>query len=337
MKVLVLHSEVPEGAAPDEEDTLVQANAVSAALEQLGHDPVRMPFSMNLEAAVKRIRDERPDVVFNLVETVVGTGRFIHFSPQILEYLKIPFTGSGADALFTTSNKVLAKTLLQRSGIPTPRWVTADSPADPGTPPAIGSFIVKSVWEHASIGLDADSIIAVSGPGDLPAGIESGRGRAGGECFAELFVEGREFNVSLLGGGDRPDVLPIAEIRFEDFPSGKPRVVDYRAKWDVNSFEFRHTPRSFEFPETDLGLLQRLGELSRSCWELFGLRGYARVDFRVDGNGLPWVLEVNSNPCLSPDAGFVAACERAGLDFCRVIERILMDVRVRCGSMAVAG
>ena len=70
-------------------------------------------------------------------------------------------------------------------------------------------------------------------------------------------------------------------------------------------------------------MLATLKELALRCWKLFGLRGYARIDFRVDREGKPWILEVNANPCLSPDAGFSAATLRAGLTFPDVLRRIL--------------
>ena len=131
--------------------------------------------------------------------------------------------------------------------------------------------------------------------------------KQGGECFAEAYIDGREFNLSLLASKAGPQVLPPAEIRFEDYPEGKTRIVGYRAKWHESSFEYLHTVRSFEFPPEDDELLSRLKDLAVRCWSLFDLRGYARVDFRVDRDGRPWVLEVNVNPCLSPDAGFFAA------------------------------
>ena len=120
-------------------------------------------------------------------------------------------------------------------------------------------------------------------------------------------------------------MLPPAEIVFDGYPPGKPRIVGYRAKWDAESFEYRHTVRSFEFERRDAPLVDSLRSLALRCWELFGLRGYARVDFRVDAAGRPWILEVNANPCLSPDAGFAAAAARAGLSFERVVERIVGD------------
>ncbi|MBU0743281.1 D-alanine--D-alanine ligase, partial [bacterium] len=141
--------------------------------------------------------------------------------------------------------------------------------------------------------------------------------------FAEAYVEGREFNLSLLDGPDGPRVLPPAELHFVDYPPGKPRIVGYTAKWDETSFEYGHTVRSFDLADGDGPLATRLADLALACWRLFDLRGWARVDFRVDADGAPWILEANANPCLSPDAGFQAAVTRAGLDFDAAVARIL--------------
>jgi D-alanine-D-alanine ligase len=122
-------------------------------------------------------------------------------------------------------------------------------------------------------------------------------------------------------------VLPLAEMTFVDFPAGKPRIVDYEAKWDEASFGYNNTVRRFDFGPEDAGLLASLREISLACWKLFDLAGHVRVDFRVDAAGNPYVLEVNTNPCLSPDAGFAAAAARAGLTPEQVMARILGDLR----------
>jgi len=118
-------------------------------------------------------------------------------------------------------------------------------------------------------------------------------------------------------------VLPHAEIRFIDYPSGKRKIVDFRAKWDEASFEYHHTIRCFDFLPEDKQLLEKLSALAKECWQVFGLGGYARVDFRVDNDGNPWVLEINANPCISPDSGFVAAAAMAGINYADFIARIL--------------
>jgi D-alanine-D-alanine ligase len=120
-----------------------------------------------------------------------------------------------------------------------------------------------------------------------------------------------------------PEVLPAAEILFKGFSPEKPRIVGSAAKWDEHSFEYHATVRSFELRAEDGELAERLRRPAVACWRALGLRGYARVDFRVDEEGQPWILEANANPCLSPDAGFAAAAAHGGLSFDDVIERIL--------------
>jgi len=331
MRVAVVHHAVPPEAPADEQDVLEQAAAVVSALRQLGHEAVAFPCGLDLERVRRELTTRGIEIVFNLVESLDGTGRLIHLFPFLLDAMGLPYTGATALSQMITSHKVLAKERLRAHGIATPDWVgpfpkagsgiEGDSPSgeDPN-----GRWIIKSLWEHASVGLDAHSI--VKGTQADPAAVLPERAnRLGGACFAERFVEGREFNLSLLTAPKGPQVLPPAEILFEDFAPEAPRVVDYQAKWDPASHAYHHTPRRFDFPADDRPLLLELEETARRCWNLFPLRGYARVDFRVDGDGKPWVLEINANPCLSPDAGFAAALTQAGISFPDAVERIVQE------------
>ncbi len=419
MKIAVLHGEVAAGADIDEQDVLTQVDCVSRGLAALGHKPVAVPVSLNLAAASRTLTDLQPAMAFNLVETIAGQGRLIHIVPALLDALKIRYTGAATEAMLLTSNKLLAKRWLTAVGLPTPPWFTGNE-ADPirgdGSPsmmptarlgagpahpdgrearlsspdrPEAKAWVVKSVWEHASIGLDEDSVLFGANRERLIAEMDARRESLGGECFVEAYIDGREFNLSLLAAGaevspgervafprnkpspperasgcergagtDRrasdyaflrernargigpagqheigparvcdPEVLPPAEIRFDAYPPGKVRVVGYRSKWMEGSFEFSNTPRGFDFPAQDAPLLADLRGLALRCWRLFDLKGYARVDFRVDKEGRPWILEVNANPCLSPDAGFFAAALRADLDFPAVLTRIIQNTR----------
>ncbi|MBD3307870.1 D-alanine--D-alanine ligase [candidate division KSB3 bacterium] len=324
MTVAILHAEMTEDARKDEQDTLVQVEAVSQALRELGHDPVAVAFSLNIPETMQYLQALQPEIVFNLVEAVAAQGRLIHVAPAILDVLSLPYTGAQTEAMFLTSNKLLTKRLLHASGFATPPWVsTATLREEPSI--TAGRYIVKSVWEDASIGLSEEAVIEANSAAELRRMLAMKREQCGGENFAEAFVEGREFNLALLAGAHGPEVLPPAEIYFDAYPDGKLRIVDYRAKWEEDSFEYQHTPRRFVFCETDAALLDRLKILAEACWRLFDLRGYARVDFRVDQAEVPWILEVNANPCLSPDAGFMAAAAQAGLSMNQVVERILYD------------
>jgi D-alanine-D-alanine ligase len=321
--VVIIHNPVHGQASADEQDVLTQASQVASALEESGYRVRVMPFDLRSEAYAAELKRLRPLCAFNLVESVDGDGRLIHWACSFLDHLKIPYTGAGSEAMFLTSNKVLAKKWMHSSGIPTPPWLV------PGNRtrcrcPFPGEYIVKALWEEASIGMDETSVVTALSRGELEALVNARAGRMGHECFAERFIDGREFNLSILAGVQGPQVLPPAEIRF-DFPPGRKRIVDYRAKWDEESLEYRATRRSFEFAPDDAPLLERLESLALRCWRLFELKGYARVDFRVDGEGNPFVLEINANPCISPDSGFVAAAARAGILFWELACRIVAD------------
>ena len=162
------------------------------------------------------------------------------------------------------------------------------------------TWIVKSVWEHASFGLDDGCV--VNSLTAARARIDHCHAQHGGSWFAEQFIDGREFNVSVLEVDHKPLVLPIAEMTFVDFPSGKPKIVGYAAKWDEAAPEFYATQRSFADIATRRARPYCQG-CDKSAGTHFALRGYARIDLRMDADGVPWVLEVNANPCLSPDAG----------------------------------
>lgn len=328
MNVSIVHNSITQDDGPDATDVMVQVAAVCDALVQLGYSVDVLACSLNLEQISARLRETKTELVFNLVESLDGHGRLIHLFPALLEALRLPYTGSSAAAIATTSNKTEAKEVLRHAGLPTPDWA-GPIPADEEKIWGIVNdsfWIVKSLWEHASLGMDADSVVRPGSAEELFSILRQRVAGLGGACFAEQFIEGREFNIALLAGDSGPEVLPPAEILFEDFGSRMPRIVDYSAKWDETSFAYRHTPRCFDFKEEDSPLLEKLVKISKQCWHLFNLKGYARVDFRIDHAGRPWILEVNANPCLSPDAGFAAALERAGLSFTEAVRRIVEDI-----------
>ncbi|MGB5984086.1 MAG: D-alanine--D-alanine ligase [Desulfobacterales bacterium] len=331
MRIAVVHNAVYDDSSPDERDVLVQADAVIASLKRLGHETVRLDCDLDLSAIKRRIGEVAPQLVFNLVESLAGTGRLIHLFPSLLEALAVPFTGASAETLFLTSNKTLAKVQMRAADLNTPDWVGPLKGRRPQVSPVSGQWprhwIIKSVWEHASIGIDEQALLDGVETPRLNALLAERAAHLGGGCFAEAFIEGREFNLSVLDGPRGPVVLPPAEIIFEGFGDNQPRIVGYQAKWNSDSFAYHHTPRRFDFDSQDGPLLERLESMALRCWELFDLRGYARVDFRVDADRSPWVLEINANPCLSPDAGFAAALERAGLQFEDALARIV----VTCG------
>ncbi|MHB8138676.1 MAG: D-alanine--D-alanine ligase family protein [Smithellaceae bacterium] len=320
-KIVILHTDVAPNAGVDELDCLQQAQAVSEALIALGYEPIMLPFVMDLNENISALRALQPDVVFNLVETLAGRGSMIYFATALLDYLQIPYTGCLTDAMFLTSNKPLAKQMLQGAGIATPPWLTSEGIA-------IGhantdTYILKPSWEDASVGLDDTAILRTTNRETLLNALKNRKHNLGMDCFAEAYIDGREFNIALLATDRGARILPVAEILFQNFPPDKLKFLDYRAKWVEDSFEYDNTRRSFDMDPQDTALIASLQEISLTIWHLFGLRGYARVDFRVDGQGNPFVLEINANPCLSPDAGFAAALEQASIQYADAIDTII--------------
>jgi D-alanine-D-alanine ligase len=304
---------------PDAADVLEEAAYIATGLKALGHETLVVPVGLDLASLVGSIGDLRPDVVFNLMESIGGYGRLISVVPALLESLRIPFTGCSASAQWTTSNKLEAKLRMAAAGVATPQWITQKEVCAADADSSAGLWIVKSVWEHASLGLDDESVVEFNEVRNL---IERRAAQFGGDWFAERFIAGRELNVALIGTAAGPRVLPVAEIRFEDYPPGKPQIVGYAAKWHAASPEYTQTVRSFAVEPSLAGVA---ATAALQCWETFALSGYARVDFRVDEAGRLWVLEINANPCLSPDAGFAAALEVAQVQFVSALDWILAD------------
>ena len=306
----VLHAATT--SRPDEIDTIVAAEAVAGALSRLGYATEIIGLDGDL-AGLENLPGRRPLLVFNLVDAVDGDGRLAPFVPARLDALGLPYTGAGTSAWLETLSKVATKLRLAHAGLPTPGWSMDGTGLDPDT-----RVIVKAVWEHGSLGLDEASVMG--GAAASQAIVERNL-RWKTEHFAEDFIAGREFNLALLEGPGGVEVLPIAEIVFEGFEAAK--IVGYDAKWTPDSEAYIGTPRRFGLEQHEPQLAAELARLALASWTLFRLRSYARVDFRVDPAGEPFILEVNVNPCLSPDAGFAAAAQAAGLSYAGTIGQIV--------------
>lgn len=321
--IVVAHNPVGEDAPEDERDVLVQVQEVSNALKVLGFDPVSVPFELCGNTFKESMQQLNPACIFNLVESVDGDARLIHLAPAYFDHLGIPFTGASDQAMLITTNKVLSKKLMALNHIPTPAWIV------PGHEPVLmpdfpGTYIIKAFWQEASVGIDRASIVTAENPEELEHLIQQRSHQLGFECFAEQYIEGREFNISLLARDGGPCILPVSEIRFH-LSEDTPNIVDYQAKWHQESEEYQGTVRCFDFPAHDSTLIEALDSIALACWKCFELKGYNRVDFRVDSQGRPFVLEINANPCISPDSGFVASAQQAGLTYPMIVERILLD------------
>lgn len=327
-KIGILYNEpLPFGAENWESsrDVLDQVEAITNALQELGHQVVALPFAGRLPDLIARLADEKIDLAFNLCESVNENPKLIGHPAAVLELMGIPFSGSPALALMISTDKLLAKQLLLANEIKTPDYLLIDKienyrPANIKFP-----VIIKPRFEDASIGIDQDSICHTKK--ELAGKVEIFF-KNYGQLLVEEYIPGREFNVSLLGFPE-PQILPIAEIDFSGLPDGLFPIVGYRAKWDKKSPEYNHTPRTF--PESlPIYFSKALRTAARDCFRAFMLRDYGRVDVRVDERNRIFVLEANANPCLSPDAGFIAAATaRNSMDYTELTRTLISFIRKR--------
>jgi len=320
---------VPAGHAFAEAslDILTQVKAIEKALQELGYPLVRIPFTKDVGAFIQKVTKSRAEMAINLCESLDDDPRFVGHPAAVLELLGIPFSGSPSAALMLTTDKAVTKNLLNANGIKTPYHAIYDSKEEPD--PGLLRFpvILKPIFQDASIGIDQESI--VKNGRELEERVKEFFNRFGA-LLVEEYIAGREFNVSIFGYPS-PRALPLAEIDFSSFPDELYPIVGYRAKWDSSSFEYSHTPRGF--PQNLPPILRhRIVATALECFHLLGLRDYGRVDMRVDVHGQIHVLEVNANPCLSPDAGFAAAVDETGVTYSDMVRELLDFVKLRSRS-----
>ena len=330
--VLILHNEPcpEEGACPESiNGVLAEAAAVSEALARL-HIPHRIAAVRDLQDCPAVLSASPEPVVFNLVEGFAAGPELASFVPAICAAFGKGCTGSDSGCLGLTLDKTRTKAVLAGAGLPVPTGVLVEvgaalDPANLPPPP----WIVKPAQTDASEGITADA--SVCGHADaLLRAVAAVHREFGQAALVEQLVGDRELNVAVLQRAGRVQVLPLAEIDFSAFPAGKPRIVDYAAKWLEDSFEYTHTPRIIPAP-LPAATAEAIRSAALRAWRAVGCRDYARVDFRFSDNGEFHILEVNANPDISPDAGFAAALTAAGIDYAEFVAAITTNASVAPG------
>jgi len=307
-----------------EAGVLAEVQAVAAALQRLGV-PHRAAAAATLQDIPAALAAGDEPVVFNLVEGFQRRPQEAFHVPAVCSAMGRAFTGNTTECQFLATDKWRSKAVLAAAGVPVPRAALIEPGAAlsrAALPP--GPLIVKPAFADASEGIHADRSI-VPGPGRrLSAAVREVHERFAQPALVEQYVEGRELNVSVIERHGRrarrthrqdahaaAEVLAVAEIDFSAFEPGRPRIVDYAAKWLPETFEYRNTPRRLPaaMPRRAEAAVR---DLALRAWRALACRDYARVDMRLDAAGRPFVLEVNPNPDVAPDAGFAAALTHAG-------------------------
>jgi D-alanine-D-alanine ligase len=310
-RVLVLFNEpvlAPNHPDAQAEHTILATVAVvSRTLADAGYEVSTLGVNRDPGALIAGLREHRPDVVFNLFEGTALQPDAETYVAGVLQWLGVPFTGSPAEALALARNKPLAKTLLRGAGLPTANFVVVDRlPVPPCS--LAWPVIVKPGAQDASVGLDHGSVV-----GDqekLEQRVASLLQRYGPPVLIEEYIDGRELNVGLLEGPEL-EVLPAGEVLFLDRGPGRWPIVTYEAKWSPGSHEDEATPSRYP-ADIPVALAGRLHELAMQAFRLLGCRDYGRVDVRLSRAGAPYILEVNPNPDISPDAGLACGLKAQG-------------------------
>ena len=299
--------------------------AVEQILVDDGATTVRIPVNPD-GRWIERIRRGKFDLAFNLVEGIDGVAALEPAVIAVFELFGLPYTGSSSATTSLSLRKHVVNSLLERAGLPVPAWrmVRPGASMEPIGFPAI----CKPAAEDASLGIEQRSVVRSARA--LGTRLREMHERWE-EILVQQFVDGREVNVGILGD----DVLPVAEIDFGAMPKGMWRIVSYTSKWHVGC-------------EEDLGAKPRCPadlpeELARECqrialaaWRAVGGSGYGRVDMRVDGTGQPWILEVNANPDIAPDAGLARMARTVGIEYPDLIRTICSKALSASPRMDVA-
>ncbi len=310
-----------------EAGVLDEVRAVAAALERAGL-PCVCADAATLDELPAVLSAHPEPVVFNLVEGFQRHSEQAALVPAVCEAHGRGCTGNDAACQALALDKWRAKAVLRAAGLPVPddrlvppgaRLAARDMPRLP--------VIVKPVGADASEGIHADSVVRRPGRA-LASAIARVHRLFHQPALIESFVGERELNVSVLQRGRRVDVLPIAEIEFRDFGAARPRIVDYAAKWNTASFEYRNTVRVIP-ARLSARVTAEARRLARAAWDALGCRDYARVDFRLAADGKLFILEVNPNPDIGPESGFTAALRAAHISFAAFVRGQVANAAAR--------
>jgi len=294
---------------------------VLRTLRDLGHDVLVQGVGDELRVMLDAIARHRPHVVFNVLsyfrERTANEANLV----ALLELCGVPTTGCNARGIVLAGDKALSRELLAAHGVPHPAFAVFPPrrTARSLPPPLAFPVLVKTAAEHGSAGIAQASVVRT--PRQLAARVALLHRDHGGDVLAEQFLPGREFSVGVLDG-DPPRALPVTETWFTRLPVGQHAIVTERCKWDERH-QRRVGLRSGPARRLASALRRTLQQLALRSFRALRLSGYARIDFRLDGDGKPHAIDVNVNPDLSIGEDFPAAAARAGLSYPRLVQHLL--------------
>jgi len=334
MKIAVLYNlseRLQKGEDKDilaEEAVKEEIGAVEDAIHSIGHECLVLAIHQEIHPIIHWLKEFAPDVVFNLCESVFGNTCWEMNIPALLDLFRIPYTGSPPLTLGLCQDKGKVKDILLSQGVLTPRYKIFDR----GVTHIKGNIfpmIVKPLHEDGSLGISKESVVFDDDglSRQIQYIIETYRQPA----LVEEFIDGRELNVGLIETNGKVEMLPISEIDYSEFPAEIPRICGYEAKWVTESFEYQRSkpvcPASLDWVTQ-----RRIEHIAVKVFKLFGCRDYARVDIRIDRDGKIYVLEVNPNPDISPQAGMSRALKVRGMTYAEFVKGVLLKAVSRRAS-----
>ncbi len=301
---------------------------IADALLKGGHEVCLVGVHHELEEAQVRLAEWRPDLVVNGVEGFRDQAELDYLLPALLEAEGYHYTGSPPLALLVTRNKAMSKKVLAFHGIQVPGFATF-RPGEEVTSARNLRFplIVKPLQTDASVGIARASVVS-----DLEALAERVafvHERFAQPAIVEEFIEGRELYASVIGNGDRLQILPFTEMVFDRTKSRpEERIATRSAKWDEPYRERRGIKNVFARP-ISRAARARIEEICRTAFRALWLRDYARLDVRLTPEGEVWFIEANANPFISYGHDVANAAEKAGMDYYAFIQRIIAEASKR--------
>ena len=318
MKVTLLHT--ADALEPPVDPVLDQ---LSDTIRALGHEVDRLVVDKDVAPLVTRLQSSTPDLVVNLAESFGGKSALESNVTALLNLLGLRYTGSSPAGLIVAGDKSLTKKILRFHGIQTPEFATLYRGAVDWAGDLTFPVIVKPPQEDASLGITSASVVReikdlFDRIGELQLAYQA-------PVLVEQFIEGREFYVGVVGNVN-VEALPIIELDFSGFPSGKPHVASWAAKWGDDGTgtgaEFAGTKSIFP-EDVEPGLVERMQKVAVDSFQALRLRDYARIDLRVAASGEIYVIEVNPNCYLERDSEFARAAQKSGLEYPDLIARII--------------
>lgn len=294
-----------------------EARAVAAALSELGHKPTLVPLGEDITAFATELRRLQPEVAFNLCEAFWGESRKEMHVAAFFDLLGLAYTGAPPLSLGLSQDKARTKDLLSKHQLPTPKYCLVKLGEHYSrVKDMVYPLIVKPRWEDASQGISNESVVDTEKK--LLARIDYVHSTYRQGALVEEFIEGREINAAIIGNGPH-DVLPLSEIKFHA-DLAQP-IVSFEGKWLEQSQQYKLTEPVCPAP-LKMRSEMLLRDVALRAYKLLECRDYARVDFRLR-DGVPYILEVNANPDISPEAGLARSARVGKLSYPQLIARIL--------------